>query len=216
MQLPIAERGGNAVTNAAQVNGSVPQRRLNIAQMILRALRASRDRGTLLISRRVPLNDSQVPRQLSSAPRPPVWPVFLQECRDDVPPYFKTEPVRSQLHLERNRLVLTCMAEGSWPLEFKWIHNGTELTRFSLEYRVADECLFYGPPPHRSPLTASAALIDVAKVRPRRRRIALRSCDPSLSETVTSPGSGRTGTQLRITQRASHSGPVRHAATYWT
>uniref|UniRef100_A0A4W5REP3 Sidekick cell adhesion molecule 2 n=1 Tax=Hucho hucho TaxID=62062 RepID=A0A4W5REP3_9TELE len=26
-------------------------------------------------------------------------------------------------HLERNRLVLTCMAEGSWPLEFKWIHN---------------------------------------------------------------------------------------------
>ncbi|XP_038831259.1 protein sidekick-2 [Salvelinus namaycush] len=27
------------------------------------------------------------------------------------------------------------MAEGSWPLEFKWIHNGTELTRFSLEYR---------------------------------------------------------------------------------
>uniref|UniRef100_A0A673X663 Sidekick cell adhesion molecule 2 n=1 Tax=Salmo trutta TaxID=8032 RepID=A0A673X663_SALTR len=57
------------------------------------------------------------------------------ESENDVPPYFKTEPVRSQLHLERNRLVLTCMAEGSWPLEFKWIHNGTELTRFSLEYR---------------------------------------------------------------------------------
>uniref|UniRef100_A0A8C7ZCM2 Sidekick cell adhesion molecule 2b n=1 Tax=Oryzias sinensis TaxID=183150 RepID=A0A8C7ZCM2_9TELE len=49
--------------------------------------------------------------------------------------WVKTEPVRSQLHLERNRLVLTCMAEGSWPLEFKWIHNNTELTRFSLEYR---------------------------------------------------------------------------------
>ncbi|XP_033896317.3 protein sidekick-2-like isoform X3 [Acipenser ruthenus] len=56
-------------------------------------------------------------------------------AQDDVPPYFKTEPVRSQLHLERNRLVLTCMAEGSWPLEFKWIHNNTEITRFSLEYR---------------------------------------------------------------------------------
>ncbi|CAG06589.1 unnamed protein product [Tetraodon nigroviridis] len=54
---------------------------------------------------------------------------------DDVPPYFKTEPARSQLNLERNRVVLTCMAEGSWPLEFKWIHNDTELTRFSLEYR---------------------------------------------------------------------------------
>lgn len=56
-----------------------------------------------------------------------------------MPPYFKTEPVRSQLHLERNRLVLTCMAEGSWPLEFKWIHNNTELTRFSLEYRWVDK-----------------------------------------------------------------------------
>lgn len=54
---------------------------------------------------------------------------------DDVPPYFKTEPARSQLNLERNKVVLTCMAEGSWPLEFKWIHNNTELTHFSLEYR---------------------------------------------------------------------------------
>ncbi|NXD62073.1 SDK2 protein, partial [Eolophus roseicapillus] len=54
---------------------------------------------------------------------------------DDVSPYFKTEPVRSQVHLEGNRLVLTCMAEGSWPLEFKWLHNSQELTKFSLEYR---------------------------------------------------------------------------------
>nr|5K6Z_A Chain A, Protein sidekick-2,Protein sidekick-1 chimera [Mus musculus]5K6Z_B Chain B, Protein sidekick-2,Protein sidekick-1 chimera [Mus musculus] len=56
-------------------------------------------------------------------------------AQDDVPPYFKTEPVRTQVHLEGNRLVLTCMAEGSWPLEFKWLHNNRELTRFSLEYR---------------------------------------------------------------------------------
>lgn len=54
---------------------------------------------------------------------------------DDVPPYFKMEPPQTQVHLERNRLVLTCMAEGSWPLEFKWLYNGSELTRFSLEYR---------------------------------------------------------------------------------
>ncbi|KAI9539301.1 Protein sidekick-2 [Dissostichus eleginoides] len=54
---------------------------------------------------------------------------------DDVPPYFKMEPPQTQVHLEGNRLVLTCMAEGSWPLEFKWIYNGTELTHFSLEYR---------------------------------------------------------------------------------
>ncbi|XP_044155181.1 protein sidekick-2 isoform X1 [Bufo gargarizans] len=59
----------------------------------------------------------------------PAW------AQDDVPPYFKTEPVRSQVHLEGNRLVLTCMAEGSWPLEFKWLHDHKELTKFSLEYR---------------------------------------------------------------------------------
>uniref|UniRef100_A0A8C0LET6 Sidekick cell adhesion molecule 2 n=1 Tax=Canis lupus dingo TaxID=286419 RepID=A0A8C0LET6_CANLU len=56
-------------------------------------------------------------------------------CFNDVAPYFKTEPVRTQVHLEGNRLVLTCMAEGSWPLEFKWLHNNRELTKFSLEYR---------------------------------------------------------------------------------
>ncbi|XP_041725138.2 protein sidekick-2-like [Coregonus clupeaformis] len=56
-------------------------------------------------------------------------------AQDDVPPYFKMVPVQTQVHLERNRLVLTCMAEGSWPLEFKWLYNATELTRFSLEYR---------------------------------------------------------------------------------
>ncbi|MGH0158038.1 UNVERIFIED_CONTAM: hypothetical protein FKN15_049037, partial [Acipenser sinensis] len=79
----------------------------------------------------------------NTTPTPPPHPqesqVLLSQLLfslpDDVPPYFKTEPVRSQLHLERNRLVLTCMAEGSWPLEFKWIHNNTEITRFSLEYR---------------------------------------------------------------------------------
>ncbi|XP_061160026.1 protein sidekick-2-like isoform X2 [Syngnathus typhle] len=54
---------------------------------------------------------------------------------DDVPPYFKMEPPQVQVQLEGNRLVLTCMAEGSWPLEFKWIYNGSALTRFSLEYR---------------------------------------------------------------------------------
>ncbi|XP_075436193.1 LOW QUALITY PROTEIN: protein sidekick-2-like [Ascaphus truei] len=59
----------------------------------------------------------------------PAW------AQDDVSPYFKTEPVRTQVHLEGNRLVLTCMAEGSWPLEFKWLHGRTELTKFSLEYR---------------------------------------------------------------------------------
>nr|XP_006112957.1 protein sidekick-1 isoform X1 [Pelodiscus sinensis]XP_006112958.1 protein sidekick-1 isoform X1 [Pelodiscus sinensis]XP_025034766.1 protein sidekick-1 isoform X1 [Pelodiscus sinensis]XP_025034772.1 protein sidekick-1 isoform X1 [Pelodiscus sinensis]XP_025034774.1 protein sidekick-1 isoform X1 [Pelodiscus sinensis]XP_025034776.1 protein sidekick-1 isoform X1 [Pelodiscus sinensis] len=56
-------------------------------------------------------------------------------AQDDVPPYFKTEPGLPQIHLEGNRLVLTCLAEGSWPLEFKWLHNDTEITAYSTEYK---------------------------------------------------------------------------------
>ncbi|VFV22790.1 Hypothetical predicted protein [Lynx pardinus] len=55
--------------------------------------------------------------------------------RNDVVPYFKTEPGLPQIHLEGNRLVLTCLAEGSWPLEFKWMHNDSELTTYSSEYK---------------------------------------------------------------------------------
>ncbi|XP_029432778.1 protein sidekick-1 isoform X2 [Rhinatrema bivittatum] len=56
-------------------------------------------------------------------------------AQDDVAPYFKTEPGLPQIHLEGNRLVLTCLAEGSWPLEFKWLRNNSEITAFSSEYR---------------------------------------------------------------------------------
>lgn len=56
-------------------------------------------------------------------------------AQDDVAPYFKTEPGLPQIHLEGNRLVLTCLAEGSWPLEFKWLHNDSEITTYSSEYK---------------------------------------------------------------------------------
>ncbi|XP_069726618.1 protein sidekick-1 isoform X1 [Phaenicophaeus curvirostris] len=56
-------------------------------------------------------------------------------AQDDVAPYFKTEPGLPQIHLEGNRLVLTCLAEGSWPLEFKWLHNDSEITAYSSEYK---------------------------------------------------------------------------------
>ncbi|XP_014466304.3 protein sidekick-1 isoform X2 [Alligator mississippiensis] len=56
-------------------------------------------------------------------------------AQDDVAPYFKTEPGMPQIHLEGNRLVLTCLAEGSWPLEFKWLHNDSEITAYSNEYK---------------------------------------------------------------------------------
>lgn len=53
----------------------------------------------------------------------------------DVAPYFKTEPGPPEIHLEGNRLVLTCLAEGSWPLEFKWMLNNTDITSFTPEYK---------------------------------------------------------------------------------
>nr|XP_055046951.1 protein sidekick-1 isoform X1 [Misgurnus anguillicaudatus]XP_055046954.1 protein sidekick-1 isoform X1 [Misgurnus anguillicaudatus] len=53
----------------------------------------------------------------------------------DVAPYFKTEPGPPEIHLEGNRLVMTCLAEGSWPLEFKWMFNNTDITAFSPEYK---------------------------------------------------------------------------------
>ncbi|XP_064009715.1 protein sidekick-1 isoform X2 [Pogoniulus pusillus] len=56
-------------------------------------------------------------------------------AQGDVAPYFKTEPGLPQIHLEGNRLVLTCLAEGSWPLEFKWLHNDSEITTYSSEYK---------------------------------------------------------------------------------
>ncbi|CAM9401214.1 unnamed protein product [Lampetra planeri] len=62
----------------------------------------------------------------------------------EVPPFFKREPLHTQLHLEGNRLVLTCLAEGSWPLEFRWLVNDTEIAPFSPENR------YFIPVLHRS------------------------------------------------------------------
>uniref|UniRef100_A0AAR2JGG5 Sidekick cell adhesion molecule 1a n=1 Tax=Pygocentrus nattereri TaxID=42514 RepID=A0AAR2JGG5_PYGNA len=63
-----------------------------------------------------------------------IWPDQLKYC-GDVAPYFKTEPGPPEIHLEGNRLVMTCLAEGSWPLEFKWMFNSTDITAFSPEYK---------------------------------------------------------------------------------
>ncbi|XP_076865315.1 protein sidekick-1 isoform X2 [Brachyhypopomus gauderio] len=61
--------------------------------------------------------------------------VLKAVAQGDVAPYFKTEPGPPETHLEGNRLVLTCLAEGSWPLEFRWMLNGTDITAFSPEYK---------------------------------------------------------------------------------
>uniref|UniRef100_A0A672MXE1 Sidekick cell adhesion molecule 1 n=1 Tax=Sinocyclocheilus grahami TaxID=75366 RepID=A0A672MXE1_SINGR len=55
-------------------------------------------------------------------------PVWTHTCLSYIAPYFKTEAGGAQTHLEGNRLVLTCLAEGSWPLEFKWMRNNLFLS----------------------------------------------------------------------------------------
>ncbi|XP_064171799.1 protein sidekick-1 [Anguilla rostrata] len=63
-------------------------------------------------------------------------------AQGDVAPYFKTEPGPPEIHLEGNRLVMTCLAEGSWPLEFKWMLNNTDITSFSPEYKYTIQSLY--------------------------------------------------------------------------
>ncbi|XP_058645547.1 protein sidekick-1 isoform X2 [Onychostoma macrolepis] len=63
-----------------------------------------------------------------------LWNTHMLRAQDTAP-YFKTEAGGAQTHLEGNRLVLTCLAEGSWPLEFKWMRNSTDITEYTPEYR---------------------------------------------------------------------------------
>ncbi|XP_064858260.1 protein sidekick-1-like [Oncorhynchus nerka] len=48
--------------------------------------------------------------------------------------HISVSPGQVQTHLEGNRLVLTCLAEGSWPLQYRWILNNTDITHFSPLY----------------------------------------------------------------------------------
>ncbi|XP_049758675.1 protein sidekick-1 isoform X3 [Elephas maximus indicus] len=83
------------------------------------------------------MDDKELPPEPTDRERAFLWSCCLEFglLDYDVAPYFKTEPGLPQIHLEGNRLVLTCLAEGSWPLEFKWIHNDSELTTYTTEYK---------------------------------------------------------------------------------
>ncbi|XP_067259435.1 protein sidekick-1 [Chanodichthys erythropterus] len=69
-----------------------------------------------------------------------LWNTHMLRAQDTAP-YFKTEAGGAQTHLEGNRLVLTCLAEGSWPLEFKWMRNNTDITEYTPEYRYTIKSL---------------------------------------------------------------------------
>lgn len=53
----------------------------------------------------------------------------------EVAPYLRGGGLRQQVVLEGNRLVLTCLAGGSWPLQYRWTLNNTNVTDWTPRYR---------------------------------------------------------------------------------
>ncbi|XP_076584593.1 protein sidekick-1 isoform X1 [Chaetodon auriga] len=55
----------------------------------------------------------------------------------EVAPYLRGGGVRQQVVLEGNRLVLTCLAGGSWPLQYRWTLNNSNITNWTPQYRLS-------------------------------------------------------------------------------
>ncbi|KAM6939464.1 protein sidekick-1-like [Xenentodon cancila] len=55
----------------------------------------------------------------------------------EVAPYFQGGGWEQQVVLEGNRLVLTCPAAGSWPLQYRWTFNNNSITDWTQEYRLS-------------------------------------------------------------------------------
>lgn len=56
-------------------------------------------------------------------------------CLSEVAPYLRGGGLGQQLVLEGNRLVLTCLAGGSWPLQYCWTLNNSNITDWTPQYR---------------------------------------------------------------------------------
>ncbi|XP_033940621.1 protein sidekick-1 isoform X1 [Pseudochaenichthys georgianus] len=56
----------------------------------------------------------------------------------EVAPYLRgAGRGQQQVVLEGNRLVLTCLAGGSWPLQYRWTFNNINVTDWAPQYRLA-------------------------------------------------------------------------------
>ncbi|XP_061575564.1 protein sidekick-1-like isoform X2 [Cololabis saira] len=55
----------------------------------------------------------------------------------EVAPYFQGGRWEQQVVLEGNRMVLTCPARGSWPLQYRWTFNNSSITDWTTEYRLS-------------------------------------------------------------------------------
>lgn len=59
-------------------------------------------------------------------------------------PYLQGGGLRRQVVLEGNRLVLTCLAGGSWPLQYRWTFNNSNITDWTSQYRSVIIDWFWG------------------------------------------------------------------------
>uniref|UniRef100_A0A7N6BWK9 Sidekick cell adhesion molecule 1a n=1 Tax=Anabas testudineus TaxID=64144 RepID=A0A7N6BWK9_ANATE len=58
-------------------------------------------------------------------------------CLSEVAPYLQGSGLGQQVVLEGNRLVLTCLAGGSWPLQYRWTLNNSNITDWTPQYRLS-------------------------------------------------------------------------------
>ena len=56
-------------------------------------------------------------------------------CLSEVAPYLRGGGAGQQVVLEGNRLVLTCLAGGSWPLQYRWTLNNSNISDWTQQYR---------------------------------------------------------------------------------
>nr|XP_043884140.1 protein sidekick-1-like [Solea senegalensis] len=54
----------------------------------------------------------------------------------EVAPYLRGGGAGQQLMLEGNKLVLTCLAGGSWPMQYRWTLNSSNITDWTPNYRL--------------------------------------------------------------------------------
>ncbi|KAI3352480.1 hypothetical protein L3Q82_005434 [Scortum barcoo] len=62
-----------------------------------------------------------------------------EACRGsaEMAPYLQGGRLGQQVVLEGNRLVLTCLAGGSWPLQYRWTLNNSNITDWTPQYRLS-------------------------------------------------------------------------------
>uniref|UniRef100_A0A8C4GYB5 Protein sidekick-1 n=1 Tax=Dicentrarchus labrax TaxID=13489 RepID=A0A8C4GYB5_DICLA len=60
-----------------------------------------------------------------------------RKVHKQVAPYLRGGGLRQQVVLEGNRLVLTCLAGGSWPLQYRWTLNNSNISDWTPQYRLS-------------------------------------------------------------------------------